>query len=267
MRLRFYTRLIQTALLSSSLLTAASAAAEESISIEPSDGWQFKAQAYGWLPTIEGTLPNGDDMELEIDDILDNLDFTFMGVLEAQKGKWSIVPDIVYLKLSADEGGNTTVDPMPGNNFVIPTRVDFGVEMEAWIVNLAGGYSVYQSNTHDFQVLAGVRYLSLEVTAELDASIIPGETVVDGRDETWDGIVGVRGVKKLSDKWWFNYRFDVGAGDSDQTWNAVAQLGRQYDWGSAVLGYRYLHYDFDSNFKLQEDLDVYGPLIGVAWEF
>ena len=118
------------------------------------------------------------------------------------------------------------------------------------------------------QVLAGVRYFSLDMGAELDASVIPGGgVVVDDRDDVWDGIVGLRGVSKLSDKWWLNYRFDIGAGDSDLTWNAVAQFGYTYDWGSLVMGYRYLSYDFDSDFKLLKDLDVHGPLIGVLWEF
>ena len=91
--------------------------------------------------------------------------------------------------------------------------------------------------------------------------------MVDGRDDVWDGIVGIRGVSELSDKWWLNYRFDIGTGDSDLTWNAVAQFGYAYDWGSLVVGYRYLHYDFDSDFKLLKDLDVHGPLIGALFEF
>ena len=46
----------------------------------------------------------------------------------------------------------------------------------------------------------------------------------------------LRGVSELSDKWWLNYRFDIGAGDSDLTWNAVAQFGYTYDWGGAGRG-------------------------------
>ena len=230
--------------------------------------WQFKVEAYGWLTDIEGTLPNDDDIEITLDDILDNLDFTFMVGLMAKKDKWSIVSDVVYLKLSADDGGTKVIDPKPGNPFIIPTKVDIGVEMETWIVNLAGSYSVYQTDKHDVQLLAGVRYFWLDLDAGLDTSIIPADGIlVSGQDHVWDGIVGVRGVSKLSDKWILSYRFDIGAGGSDQTWNAVTQLGYQFDWGSLAVGYRYLHYDFDSDFKLMKDLDVHGPLIGALWEF
>ena len=229
------------------------------------DDWQFTVEAYGYLPTIGGTLTTGDDIELEFDDILENLDFTFLGVLQARKGKWAIVSDVSYLKLSADEGGNRTV---PLGSFNVPTRVDIGVEMTTWIVNLAGSYRVYQTDKYDVQLLAGARYFYLDTKAELDTSIVPaGGTEVDADDDVWDGIVGVRGLANLSDKWWLTYRFDVGSGGSDLTWNASAQFGRKYDWGSLAAGYRYLHYDFDSDFTLMKDLDVYGPFLGAVWEF
>jgi hypothetical protein len=243
----------------------AAAAADSAGNIKASDDWQFKAQAYGWLPAIKGTLPTDDDIEITLDEILDSLDFTFMGGIMASRGKWSIVSDVVYLKLSPDEAGKTTI---PIGPLSIPTRVDFGADMETWIANLAGSYSIHRTDKHDVQVLAGVRYFSLEVGTELDASVIPGGgAVVDGRDDVWDGIIGLRGVSELSDKWWLNYRFDIGTGGSDLTWNAVAQFGYTYDWGSLVVGYRYLSYDFDSDFKLMKDLDVHGPLIGALWEF
>jgi len=83
----------------------------------------------------------------------------------------------------------------------------------------------------------------------------------------WDAIAGVRGVTSLGDKWYLNYRFDIGTGGSDLTWNTAAQLGRRYNWGSMMLEYRYLHYDFNSDFKILKDLDVHGPFIGALWEF
>ena len=65
----------------------ASTAADAAGTTQTSDGWQFKVQAYGWLPTIEGTLPTGNDIELTIDEIFDYLDMTFMGVFQARRDK------------------------------------------------------------------------------------------------------------------------------------------------------------------------------------
>ncbi len=85
------------------------AAADSAGNTSASDNWQFKAMAYGWLPVIKGTLPTDDDIEITFDEILDSLDFTFMGGIMASRGKWSIVSDVVYLKLSADDAGKTTI--------------------------------------------------------------------------------------------------------------------------------------------------------------
>ena len=71
----------------------------------------------------------------------------------------------------------------------------------------------------------------------------------------------------VNDKWYLNYRFDVGTVASDLTCNAAVQFGRRYNWGSLMLGDPYLHYDFDSDFEILKDLNVHGPLIGAAWEF
>ena len=242
----------------------ASTAAGSATDINTSDDWRFKAEVYGWLPTIKGELATGDEIELGLNDIFDHLDMTFLGVLQARRGKWAVIADVAYLKLSGDEAGNTTIPLGPSN---VPTRVDIGVDVTAWFANLAGAYRVHQTDKFDVQVLAGARYLSLDVEAKLDTSLIPGAKLVDGSEDSWDAIVGVRGLAELSDKWWMSYRFDIGTGDSDLTWNASLQFGRKYDWGSLALGYRYLHYDFDSDFKLVKDLDTYGPVIGAVWEF
>jgi len=47
----------------------------------------------------------------------------------------------------------------------------------------------------------------------------------------------------------------------------VRSSNARYNRSSFVGGYRYLQYDFDSDFELLKDLDVHGPFIGVLWEF
>lgn len=171
------------------------------------------------------------------------------------------------MKLSSDEGGSTVVDPKSGNSLIIPTKVDLEVELEAWFLNLAGSYRIHQTDTYDVQLLAGMRYLSLATDVTLDLSVIPGEKIFDGSGDVWDAIIGVRGQANLSEKWWMSYRFDVGAGESDLTTMAAVQVGHKYDWGILSLGYRYMRYEFNSDFKLMKDVEWHGPLIGAVWEF
>jgi len=67
------------------------------------DGWKADATIYGWMAGIAGTSATGGDIDIPINDILNNLDMTFMGCLEARNGKWGLPGDVVYLKISAGD--------------------------------------------------------------------------------------------------------------------------------------------------------------------
>ena len=59
-----------------------------------------------------------------------------------------------------------------------------------------------------------------------------------------DAIVGLRGRRNIGGEQWFvTYYADVGAGDSDLTWQANVGAGYAFGWGDVVLAYRYLDYD------------------------
>jgi hypothetical protein len=77
----------------------ASTAADTAGNVSTSDDWQFKAESYGWLPTIEGRLPTGDDIEITVDEMFDNRDMMFLGVFHARRGKWAVIAYLAYLKL------------------------------------------------------------------------------------------------------------------------------------------------------------------------
>jgi hypothetical protein len=225
--------------------------------------WEYKAEAYVYFPAIQTTLFTGDELELDVEDIFSNLEMTFLGLFQARKGDWAFVLDTTYLKISADEAGTTNL-PISG----IPTDVDVGLDLESAILNLDVSYRIYEADNFDLQIVAGPRYLSLDVQSELDASVLPGQVLIDIREHFWDAVVGVRGLGTLGDNWWMTYRFDVGAGDSEQTWNAGAQVARRFDWGSVSGGWRYQAWEFDSDdFPLIEDMNVNGPFIGFVWEF
>lgn len=70
------------------------------------DDWQFRAIIYGYLPDIGGTTTfpagGGSSINVDADTIISNLKFTFMGSIEAQKGRWGAFTDILYL----DVGGS-----------------------------------------------------------------------------------------------------------------------------------------------------------------
>ena len=91
---------LRKALTAGAMLLATSAAMGAP---EPSaEDWQFGAVIYGWLPSVHGDLkysPPGASGSIDVDaeQIIDALQFTFMGSFEARKGPWSGFTDVIYL--------------------------------------------------------------------------------------------------------------------------------------------------------------------------
>ena len=122
----------------------------------------------------------------------------------------------------------------------------------------------------------GARYFDVEAltTCDLTAEISVAETGVKppsqgdiSKDVTLsDSIVGVRGQFDINDKWSSLYYADVGAGDSDLTWNVYLGLARQYGWGELLLAYRHLEYDQGDDSLLQ-GFSFSGPAIGARFRF
>jgi opacity protein-like surface antigen len=59
---------------------------------------------------------------------------------------------------------------------------------------------------------------------------------------------------------------DIGTGDSDFTWQAMAGLGYQFNWGDVVLTYRYLDYDLGSASSVT-DPKFSGVMLGASFSW
>jgi len=226
------------------------------------DSWQFEGDLYIWGAAIGGETEAGDDFDMSFGDILDNLDMTFMGALQARKGKWSLLADVIYMDLS--NGMSSTAKQINR-----PVRADLDVGLKSWVITGAAGYTVIQTDSTRLDLLAGGRYLDLK--ADLDFKISaehggPWQQKVTDSEYFLDGIVGVRGVTRLSDKWYLSYYADVGSGDTDLTWQVLAGFNYRFDKVDAGFGYRYLKWEFDDGGVLN-DLDINGPYAGVRFKF
>lgn len=220
-----------------------------------SNGWEYSAIINLWAAGIRGETADGADIDLSFSDIVDNLDFTFMGTFGAQKGKWGVLADVVYMNLSDDINA-----PLPDDVITITN-----IEMKNWIVTPMVTYRVVEEDQLSLDVLAGARYLYLKTTLKTDR---PASRSASG--SVWDGIVGVRGKYDLNEKWYMPFRLDVGTGDTDMTWQAFAGVGYKYENFDLIAGYRYLEWEFDESDtggKIFNDLTVDGPIISFKFDF
>ena len=246
---------------------------------KPDDGWQFTITPYVWLPTVKGSMklnqpPGFGSGKLDVGpgDYLENLDFAGMLDFQVKKGKWTILADVIYLDFSDSETAQ-----FPG---VLPGGGEWTVgadwDLQALVFELAGAYSVYRNENSNFDLLAGLRYVSFEGDASLNITApFPGWVASRNFSETEsyvDPIVGFKGKFEFgkNKKWYLPYYFDIGGFsiDSDLTLQAFAGIGYRFtDWFSTVLGYRYMYYDFGDDSKLVEDVNFYGGTLGFSFSF
>jgi len=242
------------------------------------DDWVYAATIYGWLPTMGGdvSVPIAGNVSARLDpgDVLDALNFTFMAMGEARKGRWGAATDIIYLDLGGEKKGlkDRTVgeEELPVQ---VRTTADLG--LKGWVWTLGGTYVVVEDPDHPMSVLAGARMLDMstdvkwELSGDIAGQPLPGRSgTADGSETIWDAIVGVKGRVNFGEdkKWFVPYYLDVGTGDSDLTWQGMLGAGYAFDWGDLVAVWRYLDYDMPSG-DLLEDLDANGAAIGVTFHF
>ncbi|HBH29834.1 MAG: hypothetical protein N839_0015045 [Desulfofustis sp. PB-SRB1] len=225
---------------------------------ETDSDWQFAAELYLWYASIGGSTAVGGDLEIDANDLIDGLNMAFMGNIAARKNRWGIMVDALYLNASDSQ-----------NTMVGPTGVNVGVELDGWVVNPMAGYLVVNSDIFFMNLVAGTRYLSLSTDVNLrnaDPGGAPFNMGVSESGSNWDAMIGVRGELSLNSEWFVPYHLDIGAGDSDFTWQAFAGLGYRFKSFDVLIGYRYLYWDFDDNAALG-DLDLSGVGAGIRFYF
>jgi hypothetical protein len=250
------------------LLQASGMFATLAAASDADDQWEFDATIYLWTPDIDTTTQGGSDASLSFNEIYKNLDGVFMGSFGGRKDKWSFLVDEVYMELSDSEGASST-EQVSGTT----RNLDLDLTLKSSITTLAAGYNLVDEDGLLLDVIGGARYTWMEVKVKLKLNRTGGPLAPVSRrlkesdsDGNWDAIVGARGRYSIDDNWFLPYYADVGSGQSDLTWQALAGVGYKFGWGDVTATYRYLDYDFDSDY-LVKDLTVKGPVFGATFRF
>ena len=252
------------------------------------DEWQYRLTPYLWLPVIDGTLkydlpPGGGgspNVSVGPTDWLDLLNYGALISGSARKGRYSIFSDLVYLSMTSKNDGRVVSvgDPNSGQipvsaSLNLNTRTD--LDGLAWVI--AGGYALNETESSSLDVFAGARFFDVDVSTSWDLTaavmapgggiVLPAQGSIGSDTDLWDGILGMRGHFAVgTGNWSVPYYFDVGAGDSELTWNAMVGLAYEFGWGDLILVYRHLEYDQDSESLLQ-GFSFGGPVVGARFRF
>jgi hypothetical protein len=242
------------------------------------DDWQFRASLYGFLPDVSSAaaLPTGStEINVDAGDLLDHTDAAFMGAFEAQHGRFGLFADAMYFKLGHSVTDSTQVSYGGGTPLPSGITLDGDAEIKMWVFTLAGTYRIYQSEASNVDLFGGARILQLDTNLDYAFSAPFGPFSgpmqsggVGASADNVDAIVGVRSRTAFGSEraWFVEYYADVGAGDSDLTWQAFGGLGRSFGPVDVIAGYRHLSYEFGDEARI-EDLSFDGPVIGASFNF
>lgn len=220
-----------------------------------SDGVKQKISIYGWLPSLDGTLRfnvPGEPDDSASANAIDSLDSVFMGSYALRQNEWSFLADMIYLKMSGDTQG-------------LNPNVKLDAELTAKLYSFYGGYNLSHTNKTSIDVIAGVRYLGLDLDISRSGGII-GNGKLSSGISNYDAVIGLYGSYTIDEHWYIPYMVDIGTGDTDLTWQANLSIAYRLSWGDIIGTYRYIHYEKDDSL-LVEDFDLYGPKIGVVFHF
>jgi opacity protein-like surface antigen len=227
---------------------------QPALAAEP-DRWQYEITPYLLGAAMNGTagvkgltVP----VDASFSDILENLDAGLMGLVTAQKGRWTFMLEGVYMNLGAERSG-----PVAG---VVSANVD----TKLYIGQGSIGYRLLDDGTR-LDLMGGLRWTKLSADIDL---VGPNNSVSVGSDDSWtDAVVGVRVLHPVADSVALLGYADVGAGGSDLTWQVVAGVNWEFAKGFTLkAGYRHMYWDYEDGGTVW-DMSASGPYLGLGIRF
>lgn len=238
--------------------TTAPSLAEPQLVTTTDSGWRVGTSMYVWTTRLDGDMTfRGTTVPVDVpfDKIFENLKFTFMGLVEVGKGKWSFMSDLFYAKLEPS---------------VSTQRADFNSQIEQFVGNFAVFHNIVENPTTRFDAFAGARVNWMETDVKIKGKVLDVVDVNESAEKTWvDPIIGFRVHHDLNDKFFVRALADIGGFgvSSDLTWQAMALLGYHItDKASAGLGYRAISTDYTSG-GTTYDVTSHGLLLGLEYRF
>ena len=255
-------------------------------------GLRFELTPYMWLPSLDSTfrypVRGGGSVTTTLStspgDYLTHINFTAMMAGEVRYDRFSLVTDILYINANTQSSRLRSYDfgltQIPVDRTVTTTT---SLRLQNTVWTLAGGYTVFEGDWGNVDLLVGFRMLAASQTTNYslsaaitrpDGSIALGRIgSLSGSDSVWNAIGGMRGRLYLANADWFGggriflpFYFDIGTGGSDITWQVFGGIGYQTERVGVSIGYRYLSFNQGSNATIQK-LQLGGPLLAASFRF
>lgn len=237
--------------------TAPATAAAASRPQGSSDEWQFMVAPYLWLAGMSGTVGVGDittDIDPSASDLLDALNFGFMGTFEARKNRFMLITDLMYISLEETQD-------LSG-----PLFSALQANLKTFMLSPVVGYRLAEKEGASLDALVGIRFWHTSTRLELEPGLLAGR--VGESSKNWaDVIAGLRGQVHLSRIFSLIGRGDAGGGGSDLTYQLLGGVGVDVGKSATMfVAYRYLYFKYTRGNSLFDGA-LKGVLLGAAFRF
>lgn len=224
------------------------------------EGWEVLIVPYLWASGMKADIstPQGEgvDIDQSFTDILSDIKFTFMGALQARRGRFVTIQDIIFLNTESKEDGN-----------IGPGLVEAEVDMRVLTTTHLAGYRVVDKGLLFLDLMAGVRITSIKANLDLSGPLQMVER--DNSETTVGPVIASRFRVPLGERWGFELYGDLGGFGvtSDPSWQLLGTV--QYEISDHWLlggGWRHFSAEQDNNgFKI--DLAMTGPFLAFGYRF
>jgi hypothetical protein len=233
------------------------------------DGWKFRVTPYVWGAGMDGNvaqfgLPTA-RISQSFGDVLGSLDMGGMLAIEARKGRFGLLADVLYVRLSESGKAVAPVPPAPVPGIDVKARAN--VNLTTALV--AGQYRAVETPHGYVDLLAGVRHWS--VGTRIKVSSPPLGLSLSGREsESWnDPMIGAKALYRLNERFYGLGWAMVGGFGKNVRSSTDIMLGLGYSLNeqtALLFSYRHLAVDYRKS-GFVYDTRMHGPGLGLDYRF
>lgn len=246
---------------------AAMAIATSSVTaVARDERWRWTVTPYVWATDVDVDVALDGrtvvDETIRVTDLIDDIDVTFQGRVEAKRGEHGVMLDVFYVSMSDD-----------GNAFDLPQGAGTGNldwKMDLTIADVAG---IHDPDGDDlgFSFLYGARILDQRADVDARFTTSGGSSAENYRpsETLFDVLAGVRFGAQLTEGLRFQSQIDGSIGGTDFTWSAFPSLSYALGDGAfgLVAGYRTMTIDFQDEGGVESEMTLSGPVLGLDVSF
>ena len=220
--------------------------------------WRVGISIYGWFPGMHGdigALGHNASIHVPFTDVFHTLKGIVPLAIEADKGRFVMPVDFLWMKLGVDNG-------IPLNDFL---QTSIRTDLTQSMFTPKVGFRLIDGEHLKFDMLGGIRYWYLSLDNTLEPSGLG-----NSKSTQWvDGLGGGRFILPFGEKASVTVAGDAGAGGSDLDYQVVGLMNFNFTpkLGLAV-GWRYLDEDYrPTTNQFVYDTVTSGAIGGLGFNF